>query len=439
MGFTRVKDKAVSPKINNDNSVRDIVAEMLQKIENNGEEAVLTYAKELDGWNGTSDQILMSETEINEACDSISMDIRKDIDSICAHIKLFAEKQKESLKEFECTLSHGVVCGQKLIPLQVAGCYVPGGRFAHVASAVMSCMTANVAGVQNIICCSPPSCNGKIHPAIVYAAKKCGAHYILKLGGVQAIGSMAFGLFTGKKADILVGPGNRFVAEAKRALFGKCSIDIIAGPTELLILADDNADSEIVAVDLVSQAEHGYDSPVWLVTDSKEIADYVNKRVPELIDDLPSSNGDAARVAWRDYGEIILCDSKDDMVDVANEYSAEHVEVLCANLDWWHQNLVNYGSLFLGEETTVTYGDKCSGPNHILPTRKVANYSGGLNVLKFIKQCTYQKIPDKESTRSIAPLAARISRIEGMEGHARSADVRLAKYFPDETFKLSHD
>lgn len=438
MPITRLKDKADIPKVNNDCSVRDIVTKMLQEIEKNKEDAVLQYAKDLDGWNGQVDQVIMTDEEIKEACDSVPEELRNDIDCICNQIRLFAEKQLESLSSFECTLPHGVICGQKIIPLEVAGCYVPGGRFAHIASAVMSCMTATVAGVKNIVCCSPPSCDGKIHPAIVYAAKTCGAHYILKLGGVQAIASMAYGLFTGRKADILVGPGNRFVAEAKRALFGQCSIDIIAGPTELLIIADDNADAEIISVDLVSQAEHGFDSPVWLVTNSKDIGEKVLQRVPELIETLPSSNADAARTAWRDYGEIILCENRQEMVDISNEYSAEHVEVLCEDLDWWHCNLKNYGSLFLGEETTVTYGDKCSGPNHILPTRRVANYSGGLNVLKFVKQCTYQKIPDKESTRTIAPLAARISRAEGMEGHARSADVRLSKYFPNDTFKTSY-
>ena len=248
---------------------------------------------------------------------------------------------------------------------------------------------------------------------------------------------MAYGLFTGYKADILVGPGNRFVAEAKRALYGQCSIDIIAGPTEIMILADDTADAELIAVDLVSQAEHGLDSPVWLVTSDRRIANKVIERVPQLIAELPKEN--VAGIAWNDHGEIIICDSREEMVKVSDEYSPEHLEVFCEDLEWWHSNLRNYGSLFLGEETTVTFGDKCSGPNHILPTRRVGNYSGGLNALKFVKQCTYQRIPDKESTRTIAPLAARISRVEGMEAHARSADVRLKKYFPNESFNLSHN
>jgi len=430
-----LKQKRTNPKIDDKAQVSEAVAKILQRIEDEGEPAVMEYACTLDKWTpGRS--VVLSPEEILDACNQVPDQVRRDIDSIIDTVKQFASKQLSSLHQFECLLPNGLVCGQKLIPLRVAGCYVPGGRFAHVASAVMSCATAQVAGVSHIVCCSPPSRDGNIHPAIVYAAHRSGAEVIMCLGGVQAIGAMAHGLFTGLRADILVGPGNRFVSEAKRILFGKCAIDILAGPTEILIVADKNADAELVAVDLVSQAEHGFDSPAWLVTDHQPLAEAVLKRVPELIELLPEDN--AARVSWPDWGEVVLCSSAEEMVSVCDQYAPEHLEVLCDNLSWWHEHLRNYGSLFLGHLTTVTFGDKCSGPNHILPTGGVANYSGGLNVLKFVKVATFQRMADPDSLRNVAPLAARISRLEGMEGHARSADIRLAKQFPTETFQLSY-
>ncbi|NBQ84469.1 MAG: histidinol dehydrogenase, partial [Alphaproteobacteria bacterium] len=339
------------------------------------------------------------------------------------------EAQKASISSFETELSPGLWAGQKLIPIETAGCYVPGGRYAHVASAVMSIATAKVAGVENIIACSAPRGNAGPNPAILYAMNLCGADTILSLGGVQGIAAMAFGLFTGKPARILVGPGNRFVAEAKRMLFGRVGIDMFAGPTEIAIIADESADPQVVAEDLVSQAEHGPDSPAWLFTTSQKLADDVTALMPGLIESLPETARVAATAAWRDYGEIILCDSEEEMAQISDEYAAEHLEVQTENDAWFTDRLKNYGSLFVGEETTVSYGDKCSGTNHILPTKGAAHYTGGLSVHKFMKVVTTQRMT-QEANREVGAAAARISRLEGMEGHARATDVRLRKYFP---------
>jgi sulfopropanediol 3-dehydrogenase len=291
----------------------------------------------------------------------------------------------------------------------------------------MSVTTAKVAGVKNIIACSPPKEGVGAHPTIVYTADLCGADVILNLGGVPAIAAMTNGLFNNPPADIIVGPGNQFVAEAKRILFGKVGIDLFAGPTEIGIIADAKADPEIVAVDLVGQAEHGYNSPCWLYTTSKELAEKVMKRVPELIAELPEVPRTNADAAWRDYGEVILCDTDEEMVKISDEYAPEHLEVQTENLKWFHERLTNYGSLFVGEETTVAYGDKCSGTNHILPTKGAGRYTGGLFVGKFIKTLSFQRMT-KESTELVGAAAARISRYEGMEAHARTGDVRLKKY-----------
>ncbi len=339
------------------------------------------------------------------------------------------------MSEFEVELSEGLYAGQRLIPMQAAGCYVPGGRYSHVASAIMSVTTAKVAGVDHVIACSPPGREGGIHPAILYTLGLCGADTILNLGGVQGIAAMAFGQFTGHPADILVGPGNQFVAEAKRQLYGRVGIDMFAGPSEILVIADKDADPELVAVDLIGQAEHGPNSPAWLITDSRSLAETVMARMPELIAELPELNRKSAGDAWRDYGEVVLVDTREEAVKVSDEYASEHLEVHAADLDWWLKNLRNYGSLFLGEETNVSFGDKTSGPNHILPTKGAAKYTGGLSVGKFIKVVTYQR-STKEACRDVAQVTARISRLEGMEAHARTGDARLAKYFPDETFEL---
>jgi sulfopropanediol 3-dehydrogenase len=298
----------------------------------------------------------------------------------------------------------------------------------------MSVATAKAAGVPTVIACSTPYRGEGIHPQVLYAMKVAGADIIMTLGGVQAIASLAYGLFSGKPADIVVGPGNKFVAEAKRALFGKVGIDVLAGPTEIAILADDSADPQLVAADLVGQAEHGHESPAWLITTSRKLAEAAMRLVPRLIEKLPPTARDAAGAAWRDYGEVALCDTREEAARVSDRYAAEHLEVHARDLDWWLANLTCYGSLFLGEETTVAYGDKASGPNHILPTKGAARYSGGLSVHKFMKTVTWQRMT-RDANRDIAPVTARISRLEGMEAHARTADDRLAKYFPQERFE----
>ncbi len=413
---------------------RSIVADMLQTIRENGEQAVMDYARELDSWIGPA---VMRETEIKKASEGLSSALKQDIQFAHSRVKAFAEHQLRSLSEFEVELSDGVIAGQKLIPVTTAGCYIPGGRYAHIASAVMSVTTAKVAGVKNVIACSPPRGEVGVNPVIAYTASLCGADSILAVGGVQAIASMAFGLFTGHEADILVGPGNQFVAEAKRMLYGEIGIDLFAGPTEILVIADATADPEIVASDLIGQAEHGPDSPAWLVTTSEHLARQVIDLIPQYIERLPQPNRDAAEIAWRDFGEVIVTDTREEAVSVSDRYAPEHLEVHTADLDWWLDNLANYGSLFLGEETTVAYGDKCSGTNHILPTSGAARYTGGLSVGKFIKTVTYQRM-NRESNRSVGAVTARISRLEGMEAHALTGDDRLAKYFPDDVFELKH-
>ena len=408
-----------------------VVNDMLTNIDKNGEQAVRDYAAKLDNWHG---DILLSNSDINAITSGVSQSVKDDIDFACKQVYDFAKAQRDSVVEFY-TKNNGVEAGQRLLPVNVAGCYVPTGRYAHIASAYMSIATAKAAGVPCIIASSTPYQGKSVHPYVLYAMQTAGADHIMTLGGVQAIASMAYGLFTGKKADIIVGPGNKFVAEAKRALFGKVGIDVFAGPSEVAVIADETADAEVVAIDLVGQLEHGHESPGWLFTTSKQLAEKVMKLVPQYIEKLPPTAKDAAYCAWRDYGEVILCDSREEVVQISDEYSSEHLEVHCQNLDWWLDNLTCYGSLFLGEETTVTFGDKASGPNHILPTKAAGRYSGGLSAHKFLKVLTWQRM-DRESTRQIAQTSSRISRLEGMEGHARASDVRLSKYFPDDTFDL---
>ena len=427
MAVTYLKRAEKTPQTGTDET-RKIVETMLAKIEAGGEEAAITYGKELDGYNG---EIVVSRDVIDSAGDQISQQLKDDIRFSHDRVTKFAEAQKQSITEFETELSPGLWAGQKLIPIETAGCYVPGGRYAHVASAIMSIATARVAGVEHIVACTAPRGDAGPNPAILYAMDQCGADNILALGGVQGIAAMTFGLFTGRPARILVGPGNRFVAEAKRTLYGRVGIDMFAGPTEIAVIADDSADPQIVAEDLVSQAEHGPDSPAWLITTSRQLADDVMGRMDGLIAALPEVARNAATVAWRDYGEVIQCDSDEEAVAVSDEYAAEHLEVHTARDDWYSATLRNYGSLFVGEETTVTYGDKCSGTNHILPTKGAAHYTGGLSVHKYMKVVTTQRMT-REANREVGQAAARISRLEGMEAHARAGDARLRKYFPGE-------
>jgi len=427
--------KAVKTSQTDAGDVRATVQAILDEIETGGEEAARRYAEKFDRYHGN---IVLTADEIAAAADKVPQKLKDDIRFAHDNVRRFAEAQKETLRDIEIEVVPGLIAGQKSIPCRAAGCYVPGGRYSHIASAIMTVTTAKVAGCDHIAVCSPPRPDTGIAPAIVYTSQICGADAILALGGVQGVAAMAFGQFGLPKADILVGPGNQFVAEAKRILFGRVGIDMFAGPTDSLVLADKTADPEVVAVDLVGQAEHGYNSPVWLVTDDRALAEKVMEIVPRLIDALPELNGKNAEAAWRDYAEVILCQDREEMAATADDYAPEHLTVQAADLDWWLGRLKCYGSLFLGEETTVAFGDKASGTNHVLPTSGAARYTGGLSVHKYMKIVTWQRAT-RDGAKPIAEATARISRLEGMEGHARSADIRLHKYFPEENFDLTAD
>jgi sulfopropanediol 3-dehydrogenase len=429
MATEHLKRAAKTPQTES-GAARDVASRMLADIEKRGETAVREYAASLDRWTG---DIVVSNDEIERRTHSIPAAIKRDIEFATERVRRFARAQRESIREFATEIQPGLVAGQRLVPVNVAGCYVPTGRYAHIASAYMSIATAKAAGVPTVVACSTPYQGEGIHPQVLYAMHVAGADVVMTLGGVQAIAALAFGLFTGKPADIVVGPGNKFVAEAKRVLFGKVGIDVFAGPSEIAVIADDSADAAIVASDLVGQAEHGHESPAWLITTSRELALDVMRRVPELVDRLPPTAREAAGAAWRDYGEVVLCGSREEAAAASDRYAPEHLEVHARDLDWWLSRLTSYGSLFLGEETTVAFGDKASGPNHILPTMGAARYSGGLSVHKFMKPLTWQKM-SRDAAKEIAGVTARISRLEGMEAHARTADDRLDKYFPGQSW-----
>ncbi|MCX8225625.1 MAG: histidinol dehydrogenase [Sulfitobacter sp.] len=413
--------------------VHELVQGILNDIEAGGDAKALEYAAKFDKYEGS---IILSQAEIDAAIALVPEKIKADIRFSHDNVKRFAEAQKATLSNIEVEIVPGMIAGQKIMPVDAAGCYVPGGRYSHIASAIMTVTTAKVAGCKHIVACSPPRPDVGIAPAIVYAAHISGADKIMAMGGVQGVAAMTFGLFGLPKANILVGPGNQFVAEAKRILFGRVGIDMIAGPTDSLILADNTADPLVVATDLVGQAEHGYNSPVWLVTDDRSIAEEVMRLVPTLIATLPEVNAANATAAWRDYAEVILCADREEMASTSDEYAPEHLTVQAQDLDWWLDRLHCYGSLFLGEETTVAFGDKASGTNHVLPTSRAATYTGGLSVHKYMKIVTWQR-STREGAKPIAEATARIARLEGMEAHARTADIRLAKFFPNETFDLT--
>lgn len=412
--------------------VREKVQSMLDELEQGGDDIAKKYTAQFDQWEG---KILVTKDEMDAAADKVSQRLKDDINFAHDNIRRFAESQKGTISDCELEIVPGFVAGQRQIPVSAAGCYVPGGRYSHIASAIMSVTTAKVAGVKHITACSPPKPGVGIPPSILYTMKLCGADVALNMGGVQGIAAMAFGLFGQPKVDILVGPGNQFVAEAKRILFGRVGIDMFAGPTDSMVVADKTADPEIVAIDLIGQAEHGYNSPVWLVTDDRSLAEKVIELAPVMIEKLPPLNAQNAAKAWEDYAEVILCGNREEMAQVADQYAPEHLQVQAADLDWWLNRLKAYGSLFLGEETTVPFGDKASGPNHVLPTSGAAKYTGGLSVHKFMKTVTWQRAT-REGARPVAEATARISREEGMEGHALSADIRLEKFFPNEHFDL---
>jgi sulfopropanediol 3-dehydrogenase len=412
---------------------RSLVEPMLHDLESGGDAVARRLARELDKWDG---DILVSAEAIRQAEAAVPERLRDDIRFAHDNVRRFAEAQLATVADCEVELRPGFRAGQRQIPVSAAGCYVPGGRYSHVASAIMTITTAKVAGVGHIAACSPPRPGLGVPPAILFAMNLCGADQVLNLGGVQAIAAMAFGMFGLPRADILVGPGNQFVAEAKRQLYGRVGIDMVAGPTDSMVIADATADPRLVAWDLVSQAEHGYNSPVWLVTTERALADRVIETVSGLIATLPDLNRRNAEAAWRDHAEVIVCSTREEMAGVADDYAPEHLHVQAEDLDWWLARLRSYGSLFLGEETTVAIGDKAAGPNHVLPTSGAARYTGGLSVHKYMKTVTWQRA-SREGARPVAEATARISRAEGMEGHARSADVRLEKFFPGERFDLA--
>ena len=404
---------------------RQKVQEVLNEIESKRDEGIKEISRKFDKYEG---DVIISQEKIEEVIKSLDQKVKDDVQFSYDRVRSFAEHQLKHLNnDFEVELSPGLFAGQKLIPVNSVGCYVPGGRYNNIASAIMSITTAKVAGVKNVIAASPPKDENGANPIIIYTANLCGADVIMNCGGIGAIGAFAYGCFGNPEVDMIVGPGNQYVAEAKRILYGKVGIDLFAGPTEIGIIADHTADKEMIAVDLVGQAEHGPNSPAWLYTTDKSLCDFVINRVPQLIAELPETSRNNADAAWRDYGEVVLCDTNEELCKVSDDYAPEHLEVQAENLDWWLEKLKNYGSLFLGEETTVAYGDKCSGTNHILPTKGAAKYTGGLFVGKFIKTVTFQRMT-KESNKEVGAAAARISRLEGMEAHARTGDARLRKY-----------
>mgnify|MGYP001067708814 FL=1 len=422
ISFIKKADKTSS---SDEVETRQKVQEVLFEIESKRDEGIKEISRKFDKYEG---DVIVSQEKIEEVIKSLDQKVKDDVQFSYDRVRNFAEHQLKHLNNnFEVELSPGLFAGQKLIPVNSVGCYVPGGRYNNIASAVMSITTAKVAGVKNVIAASPPKDENGANPIIIYTANLCGADVIMNCGGIGAIGAFAYGCFGNPEVDMIVGPGNQYVAEAKRILYGKVGIDLFAGPTEIGIIADHTADKEMIAVDLVGQAEHGPNSPAWLYTTDKALSDFVIKRVPELISELPDTSRINADAAWRDYGEVVLCDTNEELCQISDEYAPEHLEVQAENLDWWLDKLKNYGSLFLGEETTVAYGDKCSGTNHILPTKGAAKYTGGLFVGKFIKTVTFQRMT-KESNKEVGAAAARISRLEGMEAHARTGDARLRKY-----------
>ncbi len=406
-----------------DAKVRETVETILGDIEARGEEAVRDLSKKFDNW--APQNFKLSAQEIERAIDKVAKRDLDDIKFAQAQVRNFAQKQKESLNDIEVETLPGVVLGHRHIPVNSIGCYVPGGRYPMVASAHMSIVTARVAGVKRIIACAPPYKGGP-HPAIVAAMHFGGADEIYVLGGVQAVGAMALGAGDIGPVDMIVGPGNAYVAEAKRQLFGRVGIDLLAGPTETLIIADESVDGEMCATDLLGQAEHGPTSPAILITNSEKLARETMAEIERLLKILPSA--DLAGKAWEDFGEVIVCNDTDEMVAEADRVASEHVQVMTKDPDTFLANMKNYGSLFLGPRTNVAYGDKVIGTNHTLPTRKAARYTGGLWVGKFMKTCTYQKVLTDEASALVGEYCSRLCILEGFYAHAEQANIRVRRY-----------
>jgi sulfopropanediol 3-dehydrogenase len=406
----------------NDAQVRQIVEGILGDIGARGDEAVLKYAAKFDNWSGSS--LRLSREEIKACYDRLDKQVIADIEFAQEQVGNFARIQRETIRDVEVETLPGVVLGHKNLPMNSVGCYIPGGKYPLVASAHMSVVTAKVAGVKRVIACAPPF-EGEPHPAIVVAMDMAGADEIYCMGGVQAVGAMALGTETIAPVDMLVGPGNAFVAEAKRQLFGRVGIDLFAGPTETLVIADETVDGELCATDLLGQAEHGPNSPAILLTNSEQLAKETMEQIEIQLKTL--STAEIAGQAWREYGQVIVCDSYEEMVQVADEIASEHVQVMTEDPDYFLNNMTNYGALFLGPETNVSYGDKVVGTNHTLPTMKAARYTGGLWVGKFIKTCTYQRLTE-EASHHIGEYCSRLCAVEGFMGHKAQADIRVRRY-----------
>ena len=406
-----------------DAKVRSVVEEILAEIEKHGDDAVRRLSEKFDGYK--PEKFHLSADEIKTAMSKVPQTDIEDIAFAQKQIRNFAERQKECLQDLEVETMPGVVLGHRNIPVNSVGCYVPGGKYPMVASAHMSVLTASVAGVKRIVASAPPH-EGEPHPAIVTAMHMGGADEILVLGGVQAVGAMAIGTESISGVDMLVGPGNMFVAEAKRQLFGRVGIDLFAGPTETLIIADDSVDAELCAVDLLGQAEHGPTSPAALLTNSRKLAEDTMAEVERQLKIIPTA--DIARESWAQYGSVILCDTTDEMLEEADKLAYEHVQVMTEDPDYFANNMTNFGALFLGPRTNVSYGDKIIGTNHTLPTKRAARYTGGLWVGKFMKTCTYQKILTDEASAKIGEYCSRLCALEGFAGHGEQANIRLRRY-----------
>ena len=405
-----------------DRKVRQTVEGILADVETRGDAAVRELSEKFDKWSPES--FRLSKEQIQALIDSLPAQVIEDIKFAQSQIRRFAEAQKACLKDLEIETLPGVTLGHKNIPVESVGCYIPGGRYPMVASAHMSVLTAKVAGVPRVIACTPPL-NGQAPAATVAAMAMAGADEIYLLGGIQAIAAMGIGTETIKPVDMLVGPGNAFVAEAKRQLYGRVGIDLFAGPTETLVIADDTVDAEICATDLLGQAEHGPTSPAVLLTTSKKIAEGIEAEIERQLKVLPTA--DIASVAWRDHGQVILCDTDEEMLQVADDIASEHVQVMTKNPRWFRDNMRNYGALFLGPETNVAYGDKVIGTNQTLPTKKAARYTGGLWVGKFIKTCTWQEVKP-EASAMVGEYCSRLCAIENFAGHKEQADIRVRRY-----------
>lgn len=415
--------KPQSERAEDDSKVRHVVEELLNSIETRGDAAVRELSEKFDNWSPES--FLLSEQDIEQAMSKVAKQDIEDIKFAQKQVKNFAEKQRASMLDVEVETMPGVVLGHKHIPVNSVGCYVPGGKYPMVASAHMSVLTAKVAGVKRVVAAAPPF-EGGAHPAIVAAMHLGGADEILVLGGTQAVGAMAIGTETIAPVDMLVGPGNAFVAEAKRQLFGRVGIDLFAGPTETCIIADDTVDGEMVATDLLGQAEHGINSPAVLITDSRKLATETLLEIDRLLEVLPTA--EVARTSWINYGEIILCENLEEMLEQSEILASEHVQVMTRDDDYFLNNMTAYGALFLGPRTNVAYGDKVIGTNHTLPTKKAGRYTGGLWVGKFIKTHTYQRVLTDEASALVGEYCSRLCMLEGFAGHAEQANVRVRRY-----------